>query len=79
MSKIKIEVCELCRKEDCNGRLFRVPESNSLSTQGYYKNARWCEQDNGINVDVKGTIYLRILGHGILGLELEEVKNGSKI
>ena len=84
MSKIKIEVCEVCRQEDCNGKVYRVPESYILAENTFYKLARWCPNTNGITKVINAgsstvRIYLRMVCDNEFGIELEEIKNGDKV
>lgn len=69
--KIKIEVCEICRKERCDGKVYKIKKIVS----GRYNKLRLCKT-NPCVVKVNNELYFRyIMGHGIeSNWILEEVK-----
>ena len=60
--KIKIEVCELCKKQKCDGKLY---ETKKKTGDSFYDNMILCKTNEDVFKRNNRLYYHWVMGHGI--------------
>ena len=60
--KINTEICEICRQEDCDGKLYEIKNKTG---NGFYNYQVFCKNSGDIERRDCKLCYHWVMGHGI--------------